>query len=62
MATLSRRETEGLASYLRHLGGHKQLTREQEYELANRAKKGVTCLWKNLRWKRNWLQVKCRTG
>ncbi len=40
MATLSRRETEGLASYLRHLGGHKQLTREQEYELANRAKKG----------------------
>jgi len=33
-------ESEGLGSYLRHLGGHRQLTREDEYELARRAKKG----------------------
>ena len=31
---------EGLSSYLRHLGGRPQLTREQEYELARRAKGG----------------------
>ncbi len=31
---------EGLSHYLRHLGGHPQLTREQEYELARRARKG----------------------
>ena len=31
---------EGLSHYLRHLGEHTQLTREQEYELAGRARKG----------------------
>jgi RNA polymerase primary sigma factor len=31
---------EGLSYYLRHLGGHTQLTREQEYDLARRARKG----------------------
>ena len=31
---------EGLSHYLRHLGDHSQLTREQEYELAGRARKG----------------------
>ncbi len=30
----------GLSQYLRQLGGHPQLTREQEYELSRRAKKG----------------------
>jgi len=33
-------ERENLASYLRHLGDHPQLTREQEYELARQARKG----------------------
>ena len=31
---------EGLSQYLRRLGDHPQLTREQEYELSRRAKKG----------------------
>src|SRR5215510_6287692 len=31
---------EGLSQYLRQLGDHPQLTREQEYELSRRAKKG----------------------
>jgi RNA polymerase primary sigma factor len=31
---------EGLSQYLRRLGDHSQLTREQEYELSYRAKKG----------------------
>ncbi len=31
---------ERLSHYLRRLGGHPQLTREQEYELSRRAKKG----------------------
>ncbi len=35
-----RSDSEGLSSYLRGLGGHKQLTREDEYDLARRAKKG----------------------
>ncbi|MFO0597638.1 MAG: sigma-70 family RNA polymerase sigma factor [Myxococcaceae bacterium] len=33
-------ERDGLSSYLRGMGGHKQLTREEEYELSRRAKKG----------------------
>jgi RNA polymerase primary sigma factor len=33
-------ERENLSSYLRHLGDHPQLTREQEYELGRRARKG----------------------
>ena len=33
-------ESEGLGSYLRNLGGHKQLTREEEYSLGRRARKG----------------------
>ncbi|HLL53891.1 MAG TPA: sigma-70 family RNA polymerase sigma factor [Myxococcaceae bacterium] len=36
----ARFERENLAPYLRHLGDHPQLTREQEYELAHRARKG----------------------
>src|SRR5262245_59731130 len=39
MAT-TRQELAGLSYYLRHLGGHTQLTREQEYDLARRARKG----------------------
>src|SRR5712664_140733 len=31
---------EGLSQYLRRLGDHPQLTREQEYELSRRARKG----------------------
>jgi RNA polymerase primary sigma factor len=31
---------DGLSHYLRTMGGHKQLTREDEYELSRRAKKG----------------------
>lgn len=34
------RDSEGLSHYLRSMGGHKQLTREDEYELARRARKG----------------------
>jgi len=33
-------DRESLSAYLRHLGDQPQLTREQEYELARRAKKG----------------------
>lgn len=41
MATTSTpREREGLSIYLRSLGGHQQLTREQEYELGRLARKG----------------------
>jgi RNA polymerase primary sigma factor len=41
MATTARRSSsEGISSYLRSLGGHKQLTREQEYSLSKRARKG----------------------
>jgi RNA polymerase primary sigma factor len=39
MATL-RKFDEGLTSYLSHLGDREQLTREQEYELSGRARKG----------------------
>jgi RNA polymerase primary sigma factor len=35
-----RRDSEGLSHYLRSMGGHKQLTREEEYELSRLAKKG----------------------
>ena len=37
MATL---RSEGLSHYMRSMGGHKQLTREEEYELSKRARKG----------------------
>lgn len=37
---MKRAEAEGVSTYLRHLGGHRQLTREEEYELSGRAKKG----------------------
>jgi RNA polymerase primary sigma factor len=40
MASSAKYEMEGLSYYLRHLGGHAQLTREQEYDLARRARKG----------------------
>jgi RNA polymerase sigma factor (sigma-70 family) len=40
MANTTKYAAEGLSHYLRHLGGHQQLTREQEYELARRARKG----------------------
>ncbi|MFZ5469352.1 MAG: sigma-70 family RNA polymerase sigma factor [Myxococcota bacterium] len=40
MAMVTREERSGLTHYLRHLGGREQLTREQEYELARRVKKG----------------------
>jgi RNA polymerase primary sigma factor len=33
-------QRDGLSSYLRGLGGHRQLTREEEYELSRRARKG----------------------
>jgi len=39
MARMNRFD-EGLASYLNHMGDRHQLTREQEYELSRRAKKG----------------------
>ncbi len=38
--TMATTEREGLSSYLRGLSGHKQLTREEEYELSKRARKG----------------------
>jgi RNA polymerase primary sigma factor len=38
MASAAR--SESLSSYLRQIGGRPQLTREQEYELARRARKG----------------------
>jgi RNA polymerase primary sigma factor len=37
---MRRTESEGISHYLRNLGGHKQLTREEEYELSRRVKKG----------------------
>jgi RNA polymerase primary sigma factor len=40
MANSTKYAAEGLSQYLRQLGGHQQLTREQEYELARRARKG----------------------
>src|SRR5678816_4441502 len=40
MASAARAES--LSSYLRQIGGRPQLTREQEYELARRARKGDT--------------------
>ncbi len=36
----ARASTEGLSHYLRSMGGHKTLTREQEYELSKLARKG----------------------
>src|SRR5438105_4829788 len=40
MAFKARNEGEGISHYLRTLGGHRQLTREDEYELSARAHKG----------------------
>jgi len=40
MATLNKSDVEGLSQYLRGLGGQKQLTREEEYDLSNRARRG----------------------
>src|SRR5262249_44189827 len=40
MASSAKHEMEGVSSYLRQLGGHAHLTREQEYDLARRARKG----------------------
>ncbi|MCI0569195.1 MAG: sigma-70 family RNA polymerase sigma factor [Myxococcaceae bacterium] len=40
MASSAKHEMEGLSYYLRRLGGHTQLTREQEYDLSRRARKG----------------------
>ncbi len=40
MAHSAKQQFEGLSQYLRHLGDHAQLTREQEYELGARARKG----------------------
>lgn len=40
MAIRTREENRGLTNYLQHLGGQKQLTREEEYALAGRAKAG----------------------
>ncbi len=37
---MSKSEVEGISRYLRQMGPHKQLTREEEYELAGRARKG----------------------
>ena len=37
MAFKGRNETEGISHYLMSLGGHRQLTREDEYELSGRA-------------------------
>ncbi len=37
---MRRSDSEGLSHYLRSMGGHKQLTREEEYELSGRARKG----------------------
>lgn len=38
--TATRRSSDGLSSYLRQLSPQRQLTREEEYELARRARKG----------------------
>src|SRR5687767_14385587 len=40
MANAYAAQREGLGHYLKSLGGHTQLTREQEYELDRRARKG----------------------
>jgi RNA polymerase primary sigma factor len=40
MAFKARNEAEGISHYLKSLGGHRQLTREDEYELSARAHKG----------------------
>jgi len=40
MASEARTTRDNLSHYLRHLGDHPQLTREQEYALAARARKG----------------------
>jgi RNA polymerase primary sigma factor len=40
MAAKGMQGSENLSTYLKSLGGHTQLTREQEYELARRFKKG----------------------
>ncbi len=40
MAMKARSESEGISSYMRSLGGHRQLTREDEYELSRRVRKG----------------------
>src|SRR5438477_413418 len=40
MAFKARSESEGISHYLRGLAGHRQLTREDEYELSGRAHKG----------------------
>lgn len=37
---MRRKESEGISHYLSNFSGHKQLTREEEYELSRRAKKG----------------------
>ncbi|MEW6434625.1 MAG: sigma-70 family RNA polymerase sigma factor [Myxococcota bacterium] len=37
---MRRKDSDGISHYLRNLGGHKQLTREEEYELSRRARKG----------------------
>jgi len=36
----SKSDTEGLSFYLKGLGGHKQLAREEEYELTHKARQG----------------------
>jgi len=36
----SKYDSQGLSQYLRHLGGRKQLTREDEYELSRKVRKG----------------------
>jgi len=41
-ATRGKGEAEGLSFYLKGLGGHRQLAREEEYELARRARQGET--------------------
>jgi RNA polymerase primary sigma factor len=40
MATSKFKFDEGLSQYMRHLGAHRQLSREQEYELSGKARKG----------------------
>ncbi len=38
--TTARRSSDGISTYLRSFGGHKQLTREQEYDLSKKARAG----------------------
>ena len=40
MASLSKQDSEGLSKYLKSLGSRTQLTREQEYDLSRRVKRG----------------------